>query len=202
MNQPKKYLLQKPDVLLPVIEWKKSTAVICNHCNTVNAIEFSFCTNCGYPLKDELLVTSFYKKLEERKNVFLKAENAVFVARVILYVMASCLLIGILFLFSAVSMKYVIAMIAITLSGLFFFLAFWSRYNPFPALFTAFLFLITFSAINIFSKLALAFTTLQGFISMLLCISLLVVIMKGVQGAYRLTFIKPEVCINERSAIN
>jgi hypothetical protein len=84
-------------------------------------------------------------------------------------------------------------MLALIMSGLFFFLAFWSRSNPLSAMLTAFIILITFSAINIFDKLKESFTTTQGLIGMLLCLSLVFVVLKGVQGAYRVTLMKQEL---------
>ena len=189
MKRVKKYFLQESHVL-PMISYKKSNAVICDHCNYVNDIDNSFCTNCGYPLQDKLLINSFYKKLNEQKDLLFKAQNAVFVARAVLYIMALCLFSGILFLFSPVSIKYILTIIALTLSALFFFLATWSKRNPFAAIFSAFIILTTFCAINLFNKLTVLFTTSQGIISMLLCIALLVIMMKGLQGAYKLRFFK------------
>ena len=153
----------------------------------MNDIENFFCTNCGYPLKDELLVKTFYKTMQQKKYALHKAANAVFVARNVLYVMAVCLLFVMLILILPVHIKYLIALIALMLSGLFFLLASWSRREPFPALFTAFIILVTFSAINIFNKLDVLFVTSQGFTSLLLCIALLFVMMKGLQGAYKLS---------------
>jgi len=83
--------------------------------------------------------------------------------------------------------------LAVILSGLFYFLAFWSRSNPFTAMLTAFIILITFSAINIFGKLVDSFTTLGGVIGMMLCLALLFVVLKGVQGAYRVSLMKEEL---------
>ena len=172
--------------MLPDIQHKKINAVICSYCRHVNNVDYQFCTNCSYPLQDKLLVTSFYKKLNKRKDVWVKAVNAVFIARNVLYVMAVSLLLGLLVLLLPVNIKYLIAVIALILSGLFFLLALWSRREPFPAMFTAFIILVTFSAINIVSKFDMLLTTSQGLISLMLCFALLFVIIKGVQGAYRL----------------
>ena len=189
MHQYKKYL-QQHVIMLPAVKLTKSKAVICSHCSYVNHVDYSFCTNCGYPLQNKLLVENFYKKLSEQNDILFKAKNDVFTARVILYVMASCLMLAMLVLFSNVSIKYLLAIIALMLSGLFFFLAIWSKRNPFPALFTAFIILTTFCAINIFNKLTILLVTVQGITSILLCAALLFIIIKGVQGAYRLTFFK------------
>jgi hypothetical protein len=191
--QNKKLPVQKLHSLLPDVKRNVIAADICTHCSYINKHEYSFCTNCGYPLHDKLLVDGYYKKLTERKAMLFKAENAVLVARIILYVMALFLLSGILFIFSESSVKYLVAMLALIMSGVFFFLAFWSKSNPLSAMLTAFIILITFSAINIFDKLKQSFTTTEGLIGMLLCLSLLLVVLKGVQGAYRVTLMKQEL---------
>ncbi len=170
--------------MLPEIQHTKISARICNYCRHVNGTNYNFCTNCSYPLHDKLLVASFYKALDEKKESLFKAANSVFIARSMLYVMAVCLLPCLLVLFSSMYFKYIIAIVALILSALFFSLALWSRREPFAAMFTAFIMLVTFSAINISIKLDIVFTTSHGLISLLLCVSLLFIMMKGLQGAY------------------
>ena len=188
-------LIQKINTLLPHVERKNSSAGLCSHCTYINENEFSFCTNCGYPLQNKLLTDAFNKRIQQRNNLLFKAENAVMVARIVLYVMGSFLSMGIFFIFAESSRKYLVVIMALLLSGLFFFLAFWSRKNPFTALLTAFIILIAFSAINIFGSFVKSFTTLTGMTGMLICLALLLVVLKGVQGAYRINLIKEELQI-------
>ena len=188
--------IQKINALFPKFESKKSTAVICNHCNYINQTDYSFCTNCGFPLHNTNLVNAYYQRRQQRKNLLYKAENSVFIARIVLYVMGSFLSLGIFFIFAESSRKYLIVLMALLLSAIFFSLAFWSIKNPFTALLTAFIMLIVFSAINIFGRLAASFTTIQGFTGMLLCFALLFIVLKGVQGAYRINLIKQEMQLN------
>jgi hypothetical protein len=186
-------LLQRINALLPHVERRKPSAILCRHCNYVNETEFSFCTNCGYPLQNRLLEDIFYKRIRQRTNILFKAESSVTVARIVLYVIGSFLFMGVFFLFAESSRKYIIVLLALMLSGLFFFLALWSRKNPFTALLTAFIILIAFSAINIFSSLIQSFTTLAGVTGMLLCLLLLFIMLKGVQAAYRINLINEEL---------
>jgi len=179
--------------LLPRIERATPSAEICRHCNYINLNGYSFCTNCGYPLHNDLLIEVYHKHLQQRTDILFKAETAVLIARIVLYVMASFLLMGIFFVFSEGNGKYLVVTLALLLSGLFFFLAFWSRRNPFTAMLTAFIILTTFSAINIFGKLVQSFTTIEGVIGMCLCLALLFVVLRGVQGAYRVTLMKEEL---------
>ena len=185
--------LQTINKLLPQIGRSQPTATICRHCSFTNETAYSFCTNCGFPLKDLQLVHAFNEKQKQRNHFLFKAETAVMLARVILYIIAAFLLLGIFFIFVSSTQKYIIVAMAALLSGLFFFLAFWSQRKPFTALLTAFIILIVFSAINIFQKLQQSFTTVEGMTGMLLCIALLFIVLKGVQGAYRISLIKEEL---------
>lgn len=185
--------LQKINALLPYIQRREPSAVLCRHCNYINEREFSFCTNCGYPLQNKLLEDVFYKRVRQRTTILFKAESAVMVARTVLYIIGAFLFMGIFFIFAESSRKYIVVLLALMLSGLFFFLAFWSRKNPFTALLTAFIVLIAFSAINIFSSLVQSFTTLVGVTGMLLCLVLLFVMLRGVQAAYRINLINEEL---------
>jgi len=185
--------IQKFNELLPAVRHEQFGADICAHCDHVNKTEYSFCTNCGYPLHDQQLVDVYHKRLQQRTDMLFKAESSVLIARIVLYIMASFLLLGIFFIFSDGNEKYFIVILALILSGLFYFLAFWSRNNPFTAMLTAFIILTTFSAVNIFGKLVQSFTTLEGLIGMLLCLALLFVVLKGVQGAYRVSLMKEEL---------
>ncbi|HEX5154601.1 MAG TPA: hypothetical protein VFW07_24310 [Parafilimonas sp.] len=186
-------LLQKINALLPHVDRREPSAVLCKHCTYVNETEFSFCTNCGYPLQNSLLEDVFHKRIRQRTNILFKAESSVMFARIVLYVIGSFLFMGIFFIFAENSRKYLVVLLALMLSGLFFFLAFWSRKNPFTALLTAFIVLIAFSAINIFSSLVQSFTTLAGVTGMLLCLVLLFVMLRGVQAAYRINLINEEL---------
>jgi hypothetical protein len=171
--------LQTINNLLPRVGCEQPVAIVCNHCSYVNETFYSFCTNCGFPLKDPQLVSAFNEKQQQRNHFLFKAETAVMFARVVLYVIAAFLSLGIFFIFVNSTKKYIIVTMAVLLSGLFFFLAFWSQRKPFTSLLTAFIILIVFSAINIFGKLQQSFTTLEGMTGMLLCIALLFVVCRA-----------------------
>ena len=188
--------IQKINSMQPQVVRKKPSAVLCLHCSYINENEFSFCTNCGYPLQNKLLTHAFNERIQQRTHLLFKAENAVLAARIVLYVMASFLSMGVFFIFAESSRKYLVVLMALLLSGLFFFLALWSRRNPFTAMLTAFIILIAFSAVNILGSLVESFTTLTGFTGMLICLALLLVVLKGVQGAYRINLIKEELQVN------
>ena len=48
--------IQKINALIPDVNNKKSQAEICRHCLYVNETEYSFCTNCGYPIHNMQLI--------------------------------------------------------------------------------------------------------------------------------------------------
>lgn len=185
--------VQKIYLLLPELQQQKPLAVVCFHCAYINEIEFSFCINCGFPLQNKLLTDAFNKRIQQRRNLLFKAENSVMISRMVLYIIASFLSIGVFFIFAESEGKYIIVLLALLLSGLFFSLAFWSRKNPFSALLAAFIILIAFSAINIFNSFAQSVPTLTGLTGMLICLALLFVILKGIHAAYRIILIKEEL---------
>lgn len=185
--------VQKIYLLRPEVQQKKPLAVVCFHCAYVNEIEFAFCINCGFPLQNKLLTDAFDKRIQQRRNLLFKAENSVMISRMVLYIIASFLSIGVFFIFAESDGKYIVVLLALLLSALFFFLAFWSRKNPFSALLTAFIILIAFSAINIFNSFTQSVPTLTGLTGMLICLALLFVILKGIHAAYRIILIKEEL---------
>ncbi len=96
MQQAKKISAKKINHLLPAVQ-KSIATEICSHCNQVNKTEYSFCTNCGYPLQNAVLANNYFKLLKEKKQLLHQAESAILIARIILYVMGACLLPGIFF---------------------------------------------------------------------------------------------------------
>jgi hypothetical protein len=184
------------NALLPKIANREEHLCVCRHCNYVNESEYFFCTNCGFPIKNKMLVNAYYKRIQQRSQILFKAENAVLVARVILYFMAAFLSLGILFIFAESSHKYSIVIFAAFLSALFFFLALWSRKKPFTALLTSFIVLMVFCMVNIATRFAQSFETIEGVTSILFCLALLAIVLKGVQGAYRVNLIKEEQQLN------
>ena len=167
-------------------------ALICRHCNYINEIYFLFCTICGYALKKQGS-GSGNQHMEQHKTAMVKAEKAVLAARLVLYVIASFLSLGFFFIFAESNRKYIVVLMALLLSGLFFLLAAWSRKNPFPALLTSFIMLVAFSIINIFRSFTIAAVTLRSVTGILICFALLIVILRGLQGAYRISLIKEEL---------
>ena len=99
---------RKFDALLPVVRREIPRAEICTHCNYVNKTDYSFCTNCGYPLHNEQLVDIYHKRVQQKTDLLFKAESSVLVARIVLYIMASFLLLGIFFIFSEGNQKYLL----------------------------------------------------------------------------------------------
>src|ERR1700759_4442287 len=131
--------IQNINSLLPRVERKRPGASICEHCSYINENEYFFCTNCGYPLQDAKLVKAYNERRDQRINLLFKAETSVLFARIALYIIGSFLSLGILFIFAESRQKYFIVLLALILSGLFFFLAFWSQKTPLPVWLTAFI---------------------------------------------------------------
>lgn len=182
---------QQINALQPQPPRIKHTAIICTRCWQVNENHYFYCTNCGAVLQASQQEV-YKQKFQYNHYLLFKAQAAVTAARVVLYVMASFLSIGILFVFAEGNRKYLLVLMAVIFSTLFFSLALWSRKNPFSALLTAFIILVSFCAVNIFRSLTASFTTFSGFTGMLIYLALLVIVLRGVQGAYRINIINQQ----------
>jgi hypothetical protein len=179
--------------LLPAIKFSNIHYCICSRCRFVNAVTNNFCTNCGYPVKENESATLYHVRLKQRKELLKKGEKAVQSARVVLYTLAAFLLAGIGFLFGDLENRYLLFLSCVIFSFLFFLLAYWSYTKPFTALVTAFILVLTFSTISIFGEFVNAFTTVVGVYSILISMTLIYFLLKGVQGAYKADLIKEEM---------
>lgn len=169
------------------------TACACRKCKYVNHIHNHFCTECGFPLHNENLITDYYNRIHHLKDLKVEAQTSILITRVFLFCMGGFILTGATYMFIKFQQNTVIMIMAIILSALFFMLALWSKKNAFIALLTSFVVLMTFTAINIFAKFAETFTTLTGVMSMVVCLVLLFIVLKGVQAAYRISIIDEEL---------
>ncbi len=166
---------------------------ICNRCRYVNSVTNNFCTNCGYPVKEEGTTTLYHVRTKQRKEVLRKGEKDVQAARATLYALSVFFLVGISFLFSDLDNRYLLVLASATFSGLFFLLARWSYSKPFTAIITGFIIVLTFSTISIFGEFVNAFTTVVGVYSILVTMILIYFLLRGVQGAYKVDLIKEEM---------
>lgn len=179
--------------IAPQIKAATAKNCICIKCHYVNPDEYNFCTNCGYPLKDEAAHTLYHLRTKQRKELFKKSEHAVRSARTVLYILSGFFLVGIAFLFGELENRFLLAFAFITVSVMFLVLARWSLSKPFTALITAFIIVLTFSTISILGEFINAFTTVQGVYSIAVSMILIYFLLKGIQGAYKSDLIKEEM---------
>jgi hypothetical protein len=179
--------------LRPQIKHANLFYCICGRCRYVNAVANNFCTNCGYPVKEEGTATLYHVRIKRRKELLKKGEKAVEAARVTLYTLSVFFVIGISFLFGNLDNRYLLALASIIFSGLFFLLARWSYSKPFTAIITGFIIVLTFSTISIFGEFVNAFTTVVGVYSIFISMILIYFLLRGVQGAYKVELIKEEM---------
>src|SRR4051794_25561054 len=99
--------IKKVNAFLPQPERKNGAAVICKHCGYINKNEYSFCTNCGYPLQNKS-ADAFNTRMKQQDMLLFKAKTAVTAARLVLYMMASFLSMGVFFIFAESNRKYTI----------------------------------------------------------------------------------------------
>src|SRR4051794_1727518 len=148
--------------LLPRTKQINISHCTCSRCRYVNFVSNNFCTNCGYPIKEEVTATLYHVRIKQRKELLKKTEKDVQTARVVLYVLSIFFVIGISFLFGGLANRYLLSLVSITFSGLFFLLARWSYSKPFIAIITGFIIILTFSAVSVFGQFVNAFTTVIG----------------------------------------
>ncbi len=134
-------------------------------------------------------------RTKHRTELLKKSEDAVKVARVILFLLGSIFLMGIGFLFSSYYSRYTLAIAFTVLSLLFFSLAKWSISKPFGALISGFVIVLCFSTITIFGEVVSTFTTVGGVYTIALSMLLIYFLLRGVQGAYKAGLIKDEMMI-------
>lgn len=166
---------------------------ICSRCRYVNNATNNFCTNCGYPIKEEGASTLYNVRIKQRKELLRKGEKDVQAARATLYILSVFFLIGVSFLFGNLDSRYLLALVSITFSGLFFLLARWSYTKPFIAIITGFIIILTFSAIAIFGQFVNAFSTVVGVYAIFISMILIYFLLRGAQGAYKVELIKEEM---------
>src|SRR4051812_23611164 len=61
---------------------------ICGRCRYVNFISNNFCTNCGYPVKEEGTATLYHVRVKHRKELLKKTERDVGASRTVLYALS------------------------------------------------------------------------------------------------------------------
>jgi membrane-associated HD superfamily phosphohydrolase len=166
---------------------------ICSRCRYVNFVSNNFCINCGDPIKEEGTATLYHVRTKQRRELLKKTEKDVRTARVVLYVLSIFFFLGILFLFGNHDNRYLLSLVSVTFSGLFFLLARWSYSKPFIAIVTGFIIILAFSAVSIFGQFVNAFTTVIGVYSIFTSMILIYFLLRGVQGAYKADLIKGEM---------
>jgi len=166
---------------------------ICSRCRYVNFVSNNFCTNCGYPVKEEGTATLYHIRLKQRQELLKRTEKDVQTARVVLYALSSFFFLGILFLFGSLENRYLLSLVSVTFSGLFLLLGRWSYSKPFISIITGFIIILTFSAVSIFGQFVNAFTTVIGVYGIFINMILIYLLLRGVYGAYKADLIKEEM---------
>jgi hypothetical protein len=179
--------------LLPRTKQINISHCTCSRCRYVNFVSNNFCTNCGYPIKEEGTATLYQVRIKQRKELLKKTEKDVQTARAVLYILSIFFLLGILFLFGGLHNRFFLSLVSVTFSGLFFLLARWSYSTPFTAIITGFIIILTFSAVSIFGEFVNAFTTVIGVYSIFISMILIYFLLRGAQSAYKSDLIKEEM---------
>jgi len=183
--------------LKPVIVKAAVHRTVCNRCRYVNPSAHSFCTNCGWPVRETQQLLSLYNlRAKHRKDLLNKCQQLIVTARVVLYIIGGLCLSGIGFLFSENNERYLLFALTIVMAALFVLLGRWSIRKPFTALLVSFVVVITFSTISVFGRLLQALTTTDGLYTIILSMIVTYFLLRGIQAAYRADLISEEFEIN------
>ena len=181
---------------LPLIKRGEPLYNVCSRCHYINQDDYKFCSNCGFPVKGDDTHTLYMLRTRQRKEILNQSEKAIAAARNTLYVLAAFCTVGVGFLFGNLDNRYLLTVLFLTMSALFFLLARWSLYKPFTALLAAFVIVLTSATVSIFGEFTNTFTTVQGMYSIIISMILIYFLIKGVQGAYKADLIKEEMEIS------
>src|SRR4051812_42663338 len=98
--------------LRPLAVHTNTVHCICTRCRYVNDVANNFCTNCGYPIKEERTSTLYHVRVKQRKELLKKSEKDVEAARITLYALSVFFLIGISFLFGDLDNRYLLVLVS------------------------------------------------------------------------------------------
>jgi len=165
----------------------------CGNCSFINRADNNFCTNCGYPIypnKDRLTIYNF--RLSTRKNMQKSCFTKITYARNTLYVLATCSMLGVFYLFSSAKEKMITGVVMVVLGILYAGLGRWSLKKPFTALLISLMVMLSFTAIQTWARFSSIFTTAGGVYLLIVQIILIYFLLQGVQGAFHADILEEE----------
>jgi len=166
----------------------------CSRCFYVNAEANHFCTNCGYPLHNGNSHMMYQLRSRQRADMLQKNLAAIQAARITLYVVAVLSFAGIIgFLFGTLINGNLYALLSFLNCALYLLLARWSFRKPFTALLTAFVIVLSFSTISVFSEFTTTFKSVQGLYIIIFSGLQVYFLLRGAQAAYKADLIKEEM---------
>lgn len=179
---------------------KQIVFVSCSRCNHFNEEGYNFCTNCGFYLKEDKK-TIFQLRNKLRLELLKKCEHQVITTRVILFIVSVFFLSGIAFLFGNLDERFVLTIVSLILSALFFVFAVFSYYKPFTSFLSAFVVILTFSVISIFAEFTnsvilipdLGYEAIFSIYNIVIVMVLIYFMLRGIQGSYKADIIKEEI---------
>ncbi len=171
--------------LLPFRFTIKKSLKICKQCAFVNNEVNNYCINCGYPLKlEKEFVGRHHYRLFKRDQFLNKHNAAISRARNTLYVFAAICLMGFFFIFSNLQAYKIRGAILIMLSAIYYFLAKWTKKNPFISLLVSFIILSCFILINTWAEMKKLFPSATGIYLLIVQFTMFYYLFKGMEAAY------------------
>lgn len=141
--------------------------LVCENCQTVNAVTQKFCSQCSFPIggtKNEQI--TFRSTIAVRKRLLKESERHIGICKKMLYVLAGLnLVLGLIAGFAGDDFPSMISGICVAL--LFLILTAWADHNPFGAILTAFIVYLTLNVVSAVDDPTLIF---RGIFFKIICV--------------------------------
>ncbi|MDB5249577.1 MAG: zinc ribbon protein [Segetibacter sp.] len=179
--------------LLPFRVCIDKLPVSCSHCRFINHFDYSFCTNCGYPVhpnKERLALYNY--RLQERINLQKRCFVKIAQARNALYLLAGFSMLGIFYLFSDWKETVIKGFVMVLLGLIYAGLGTWSLQKPFTSLLISLIVMLTFVAINTWAEITSLSSTLGAVYLFIIQLVLIYFLLQGVKGAFHADILEEE----------
>lgn len=179
--------------LLPVQQQTTHYPLCCSNCNYVNAAANNYCTNCGFPIRQNTDHIALYKyRLHQRRQMLQRCENGMAYARNALYVLAGLCSLGVVYVASSSQYNMLRGVVMLVMAGLYVYLARWSLKSPFTAFLISFLIFLTFILVNTLSDVEDVFNTVSGVYGIFFQLAFVYIIAGGLKAAHQAEAINEE----------
>lgn len=165
----------------------------CGNCKFVNPIDHHFCINCGFPIfpnKDTLTIYSI--RLKRRKAIELSCSVRILQARNALYILATLLMFGLFYIFSAGKESVIRGTVMLVLGVIYAGLGRWSVFKPFTSFLIGLMLMLTFAAISTWAQFYEKEATSYALYTIFIQVIFIYFLWQGVKGAFHADILEEE----------